>query len=473
VVVLLVQGLHRGPTLDASVFAVIAEQMHSGGMPYRDVFDHKPPVIYVVEWFAGVVAPFLDAWTRAWGITVVAALGTLLLLARALGRARRLGTVLALFGLGPLLGAHYFTQGGGQTESLAVLPATAAFLLAIDARRPSTGRALASGLLMAIGGATSFQVAPVALGAATALVLAGGGMRALAVYIAGGAAVAAVLTGWILVAGALPAAFDQLVGYNRAYLSGQSFLHPIPILNLAVAVTMVSPVVAAVAARLAELARRRGGGPDDVGAAIAVLGWLGLVVGQGQFIGHYAIVLAGPFAVLAVPVLERFGAGAADRRMRVLAVTVAVLAATFPTIGVLTTEPGATRRPPIDAVAAAVERQTPEGSRLFVWGNEPYVYLLTSREPAGRYIYLFPLTRPNFTTDAMVADVLRDWEREPPAAIIDASIHRAAVSAHPLLGAWVFAGDPIPDRLDPLRTYVRVNYHLESTIDGWPIYLPN
>lgn len=469
----LVMGLVRGPTLDASVFAVIAEQMRGGLVPYRDFFDHKPPLIYLTEWATGAVLPFVDAWTRAWGITVAAAVGTLILLAWRLGGTRPIGTVLALAATGVLLGAGYFTQGGGYTESLAVLPTTAAMVVAAHPGKATVLRAFAAGVLVGLGGAASFQATPIALGVLACLALAGGGLRAIAAYVAGGTALAIVLLGWLIAAGALPAALDQLVWYNRAYVGGQTLLHPVPLLHLATALLVVLPLAAAAAVRAVEILRRRDGEPIEVGALVAVAGWIVTLVIQGHFIGHYAIVLAAPLAILAAPVLDRFTVWFADGRTRLLATTTLVFAAALSALVVVATEQGIARRAPIDEASAMVAELTPADGRLFVWGNEPYVYLLTGREPAGRYVYQFPLTRPTFTTDAMVTEVLEDWERDPPSAIVDASIHWLAVSAHPLFGEWVFAGDPVPDRLDPLRAFVRDDYHVAATVAEWRIYVPN
>ena len=42
-------GNNRFPTEDSSVFLYIGERMTEGGIPYRDFFDHKGPMLYFVE----------------------------------------------------------------------------------------------------------------------------------------------------------------------------------------------------------------------------------------------------------------------------------------------------------------------------------------------------------------------------------------------------------------------------------------
>ena len=35
---------------DKEVFRYVGQLMLRGGVPYRDVFDHKPPLIFVLYW---------------------------------------------------------------------------------------------------------------------------------------------------------------------------------------------------------------------------------------------------------------------------------------------------------------------------------------------------------------------------------------------------------------------------------------
>jgi hypothetical protein len=467
VVVLLVQGLHRGPTLDASVFAQIAEQLRAGDVPYRDVFDHKPPGIYLVEAAVGVtIGGLLDAWTRAWAVTLAAGLATLALLARALGPRWPLGTALALLAASPMIGAQYFAQGGGETESLAILPATAGFLVAVGTPRPSARRAFVAGLLIGCANATSFQFLPAAAACLVAFVAGGRASRPVLAYVGGGLALAAVLLAWLGAAGALPAAIDQLVAYNRSYVQSQNILGPIPLVTAALALLAVSPLGAGATVRLARVVRAP---LDDMAGTVAATwlgGWVVFIVVQGQFIGHYATSVAPPLVVLAAPTLDRFRGWLALPRTRRLAGVVVGATIVLPVIAVGSTAPDSARRVLPDAAAAAVERHTPPGSAIFVWGNEPFVYLATGRPPVGRYIYMFPLTNPNFTTEAMVAELLDAWEHDPPSAIVDASTYRAGPSAPPLLGRP--AAD---DLLEPLRGFVRANYPTAYQVGDWTVHV--
>jgi hypothetical protein len=49
------------PQTDQSAFLLLGQSMHRGIMPYRDLFDHKGPLLYVINWL-GLFAGFTGVW---------------------------------------------------------------------------------------------------------------------------------------------------------------------------------------------------------------------------------------------------------------------------------------------------------------------------------------------------------------------------------------------------------------------------
>lgn len=466
---LLAQGLRRGPNLDAGVFLQIAEQLLAGAIPYRDLFDHKPPGIYLAEAGVGLLAPGADPWARAWTISLVAGLATLLLLASRLAPRSPAGATLALLAVSPMLGAFPFAQSGGYTESLAILPATAGLLVATGRPPRVPARAVVAGVLMGCAVATSLHLAPAALGGLAAVSLAGGRRAGLG-YLAGGGAVAAVVGAWLAAVGALPAAFEQIVVYNRAYVEGQSLLDATTLGAIVAMAIMVGPALAGAILRLVELARSRSATPEEIGAAIWLVGACAFILVQGRYFGHYVAPLAAPLAILASPVLARFAAAPPDGRTRWASIGVTVLSFAVPLFFVVRFEPPSDPRQPATAAAAAVAAVTAPGDRIFVWGNEAQLYLLSNRDPASAYLFLFPLMQPRYTSPAMVGALLDDWLSDPPAAIVDAADHPTGPSAVPLLGERDSAMVR-EDLLDPLRHFVRSRYRIGERVGGWTIYV--
>lgn len=77
--------LNRAPSEDEGVFLYVARTIATGGMPYRDVWDHKPPGVYLLDLLAGA---------NVWGVFVLQAIA----LAAAIWLSYR---ALARGGLGP------------------------------------------------------------------------------------------------------------------------------------------------------------------------------------------------------------------------------------------------------------------------------------------------------------------------------------------------------------------------------------
>jgi hypothetical protein len=199
--------------------------------------------------------------------------------------------------------------------------------------------------------------------------------------------------------------------------------------------------------------------------------WLVYVVAQGDFLAHYAVAIVAPLMILGG---LGFGAivDAASPQTSKFAYGVLVASLLIPVLLVARSEPGPNQARQVPDAALAVVAATGADATLFVWGNEPLLYLESNRKPASRYVYLRPLTTPGYSDAAQAAALLADWERHPPGVIVDASIHPGGVQAYPLLQPWSFGGTPLPDALDPVRDFVRTNYVEAGRVGDWIVYLP-
>ena len=52
--------------VDANIYFTIGRGMHQGLMPYRDLLDHKGPLLYLLHWAAAAVSStsFFGVWLR-------------------------------------------------------------------------------------------------------------------------------------------------------------------------------------------------------------------------------------------------------------------------------------------------------------------------------------------------------------------------------------------------------------------------
>src|SRR5438270_838996 len=140
----------RPPSEDAGVFFYGAQRILHGGLPYRDIWDHKPPGVYAIDAIGLALGDIAGVWAVQLVSLVVAAVATLRATRIFGGGAATFGTFTWLVGAPRL-----FLTDGVQTSyvefyglplqlvALALLPRDAAAL------RPG-GRAIAIG---ALGGA--------------------------------------------------------------------------------------------------------------------------------------------------------------------------------------------------------------------------------------------------------------------------------------------------------------------------------
>lgn len=465
-------GLVRGPTLDASVFMTIARIIASGGAPYLDAWDHKPPGIYLVEALASFVLPFGD-WTRAWVISAAASVGTLVIAGVTLaGRvSSAVAFTVALITGALLLGCHLAALGGGYSEPLALFPATVALVLGT---RSDTSRrdAVLAGIGSGAAAMISLQLAPAVAAIFIVLGVADRRVSRAMAYGLGAIVVPLAVLGWLAASGALVATWDALVVYNRVYVQNREAPGLDTLLRLLPAVLIASPLIAGSLARCAIIASRRAPSRLEFASALWIGIWVIYVAAQGDFFAHYAIAIAAPLMILGG--LGLGGVTASARRPSAAMVDAIILASlVVPVVLAVRSEPGPIASRQVRDAAMAVNMSTGSDARLFVWGNEPLLYIDSDREPASRFVYLRPLTTVGFSDAAQAAALLEEWVNRPPDVIVDASIHPGGVQAYPLLRPWSFGGPPLPDALDPLRDFVRSHYVESARVGDWIVYLPS
>lgn len=434
-----IPGLLLGPHIDASVFATIGEQLTRGNLPYRDAWDHKPPGIYAVTAIAALLPG--PTWPAFWAFSVMVLAATGQVLQRIVGRPLAAVAVLAM-------GLYPAAVGGGQTEAFAALPAAVAFLMAT--RR----RWFLSGVVAGVALLFSFQLAPLLIGL---VVMAGGKPRSVLLGAAGVLLPVAAVVAVMAAVGILPAAFDALVTYDRAYLASSRAGDLNSSYDLLV-------VLLPLAAALPFGARRV---PDRTD--LAALAWCGAAVValalQGRLFAHYVIPLGIPLAVLARQPLQRKAA----RFAVVGALAVMVVVSFFVAVDEAPTHPG----PVAASVGRWVRDHTAPTDTVLVWGLDSGVYLVADRATAGRYPFNRPLVTPAYTTPAIVAKWVAELAADPPRVIVDGEAANSSWAdgddflRAPPPGA---AGGRSIDLLDPLRTWVSAHYRFVTEIDGRKIY---
>ena len=477
---LLAPGLLIGPGLDAAVFSQVAGRLLDGVIPYVGAWDHKPPGIYLADAGAQALLGWLGAWTADWLVTLVATAGIGIAVAAALARLGVGGWPRWLAAAGAVgLAAQYLVAlGGGLTEAPAAVLAGAAMALALSG--PRRGQLLAVGMLLGLAITFSVQTTPAIV---AILILLRASAKGLALVAIGFVVPLSLVVGWLALAGALPAAFDAVVGYTAAYRAsnagyGGALSGPLISWTLLASLALIAPAILGASHAWAPAGPRRM-------AAAAALGWVAVAVVlfaiQGRFLAHYVIPLAVPLGVLGGLGLERVARSLNLRRKAVeravvilpLAMTLAISIAAGAIAGYMEAAPLAANSQRLQAVASYIRHTGREAGTMLVWGNQPRLYDLAQRAPAMQFSYFYPLTTPGYTTQGMIDGVARQLVEHPPLFVVDTGSSSPGQPGFlPLLLPRPIATDGRDlDLLDPLRAFVAARYDLAGVVEGWPIYV--
>ena len=403
---------------DEGAYAYVAQQSLEGSVPYRDVFDHKPPGVYLAYLVPIAVAGRSVAaiHVTAYLATVVSAL-FLFLAARKLAgplAASCTALVFAVLTIGPSWQAT-----AANTEHFMLVPMTASFWCLLKAEESDRGRWWVTAGALA---AAACWVKPVALTHAVFLAilavvrgmrwtprqparrLARAGLWAFT----GGLVVTLVGAASLGAMGAWSDFLDSVVSYNAAYVREVPFSVGWRLLRaelLGQAPALWAIVVAAAAAMLDFRRGRRAGAALLLGAFASSAA--GLSVG-GRFAPHYFLQAAPALAAAAGLAMSRaiLALGAPLRGGLFVSV------AAFVALGVV--GPGLIHDArfffrdtpeekvrslygtnPFDvsgAIAARVRATTQPNDTVLIYGSEAEILFLAGRRSATRYIVFYPLT---------------------------------------------------------------------------------
>jgi hypothetical protein len=151
-----------------------------------------------------------------------------------------------------------------------------------------------------------------------------------------------------------------------------------------------------------------------------------------RFYPHYYVQLIPPLVLLAAPYYARLWSRTIQPPNWLLrpAVTYAWLVLTVIAFSIIHWTGLASRRVPSEAGRYLFTHSSPD-DRIFVWGQNPEIYLHARRRPACRYITTFPLTGyvfggpiPGFDTRSRIlpgawTTLEQDFARHPPIYIVD------------------------------------------------------
>jgi len=448
-------------TIDSAFFALAGRLVHDGQVPYVAFWDHKPPLIYLIDALAlsvGDGAP--------WGIW----LATVAALVATLGMAWRawrptVGPTASIIGITwvavsvPLVAPFNLTEGY-------VLPVQAAAMLLLTRWSALRRRVVVHGLAIGALAGLAFMLRPNLIGApavvmatmVTGLVLTGRA-RKLTFWVTGAIAgvtlIAAPILVWLGMHGALRPFWEQVFHYNAVY-SAASWQSRARAAFEGVAITTVYgslllPISGWVLAVRRLIARRRGATPKPV--LLFAMVWapveLALAAVPGRPYMHYFATLLLPLGLLtAIAACEVFALvtrvaapTVAGRWRRHAALVVCGAIAVIPVgrtvIGLRDSGLRGERAEQVDAAAHYVRAHSARDSRLLVWGHASDLYLFADRAPASRFVYPLAMLTPRYADSSLIAGFVDELRASAPPLIVDATPGASESDALvPSLSSW-------------------------------------
>lgn len=436
------------PGIDSGVFNYVAWRMTQGEVPYRDVWDHKPPVIFFFD-LAGLLLGRGTPWGSCILFGLLLAIGTL----AGFDTLRRpFGDVAAFAGMAlGLLAMMRINSSSILTEEFVMVggfPLLALYHHSL-LRGPSARKSLAIGLLTALLFFTKQTNIGIPLAIVLALTFHFSAQRRFRELVTGAAW---VLSGFALVAGALVAYFashgalrdfwDAAFAYNFGYSSsepGEALLAAWQGRIYFTASGILFPALLGVPLGIFILrtpAYRAAYGDPLISAAL--LAWpieLALSGLSGRAYNHYFYVWIPAMTVLAALAFSAFLAGFPDPvgrpRLRLSAPVRAAVLAGFLLASaisplnllrsiVLDLRSLDLVRNQVLAVDFLSENTLPE-EPVLLWGAQSGVQFTARRRSPSRFVYQWPLFEPYHPAPDVVDQFRADLEADPPVLVIDTS----------------------------------------------------
>ena len=386
---------------DSSVFSYMGKLILQGGMPYRDSFDHKGPLMYLINALGLLISGKIGIWLLEF-VTVFIILFLVYKLARLLECTCLTSCAVVVLAMLPMF---YYFNWGNVTEEYAcvfIMLSLCIFVRYFHTGHVSSPELILCGLsfaavcLLRINMAALWVV--MCLGVLVHSIRnrqAGQLIRFILWFIAGAAIITVPVMIWIIRNNALDAFVKDYFLFNILYCKS-NLLHKINVFaafcSQATSVLAVAPLV------YFWIKERRA--IDGLCLCSAVFTLIMISI-AGQNYQHYGLILVPLFAYSAARTAAALyealrGKDRTFRRTALIAIVCAILllfAQSFVCFGtVALPTPKKSQDLAADKKIAGIIRGNTEAEdRISVCGNNDRIYLLADRESASVYSYQYPL----------------------------------------------------------------------------------
>lgn len=474
---LVAQGINR----DSGVFLYIGWRMLYGEVPYRDIWDHKPPVIYFINWLGQVITP-----GSTWGIWIIEAAFLVATMLLAYHLLKRYFDQLAIIisGFLFLITLFFLLQGGNLTTEYSLLFQMMTFLLAIKIL-PETFR-FSHGFFFGALGALTFLTKQPAIGVFVACGIylliqrlktkAGRQLGLEIMAITGGfLAIFALISVYFLANSAFSQFISAAFTYNFAYSSGDIFVRLYKLKFIFDDIDTTGLLVIAMIGFSVFIIRHMTKQHKEEN--FLPLLWIAainfpieiLMVNistrsyQHYFMTFLPVLLI--FSTYAISMITNNLQVLSRKPLQYFLSSIAVIGLLFwafagDIIDVLNYYRTSFNQQ--KTITQRIMELSPDRSEtVLFWGAENAIDFLNGRISPTRFVYLYPLTRCNYVDVNMVNDFLDELLANPPVLLIDTHDNEAP------FGYLCHQADPI---IQQKSSQVLGLYSPLENIAGWDIY---
>ena len=475
----------KSPGLDASLFMYIGAGINRGQVPYRDLWENKPPLVFFLDalglWLAG--GSTWGVWffdLAAWMLSVVL---LFLLLRKEVGRA---GLFFALASF--VLNLPVIFGAGNMTEEFA-LPCQLAGLYFFT-RLEREGRHPWPAFWLGVTFALSFLLKQTTIGVWIALA---GYLflsrilvhKPIKVYVilwasAGAALVAGAVLAYFAAHQALYYLWDVAFRFNYYYTRASIASHIAAVYILLSRWSLLSSMFpVSLLAWLAGLVylRRVGWGKMPLLLLVSMLDFpiecLMLGVSVSTYT-HYLVSMLPAVAILN-GYLVHFLLQALKTRLRfppaALVYPLLLFLAVFQGVKTVASLYATDLPKQVSSALEYINKHSSQADYVLVWGFHANINFLSGRLAPTCFIHQIPLYTVGYATPQIFDELLSDLQKKPPKLIID-----SRTNSMPFLkmgaGRCILPGRDLPQGMREVFDYVCKHYHFDAKFgsDGWLAY---
>jgi len=132
--------------------------------------------------------------------------------------------------------------------------------------------------------------------------------------------------------------------------------------------------------------------------------------------------------------------------------------------------------PPEKTIAEFIMNKTEKNNYVLIWGSRPYINFLARRSSPTRFLYCFPLVTRNYTHEKIIHTFMEELNTRKPSIIVDLS---PWCNMAPSLKTWKTNTINnkyyyIPEELESFYVFVKNNYKIKNVFvddEGKEIYI--